>query len=155
VSHYQADASTIVKRYVLVETGSLWVEALTDPAASNTLSIAEVTRAEVASAFARRVRDGSLTPAEGSRLFAAFASHCTTQYSIVPTDNVVVDVAVDLLQRPPLRAYDAIQLATAVAVNDTLVTAGLPPLIFVTAHDRLVAAAQTEGLAVDNPNWHP
>jgi predicted nucleic acid-binding protein len=155
VSHYQADASTIVKRYVLGETGSLWVESIADPAERNTLSIAEVTRAEVASAFARRVRDGSLTPAEGSRLLAAFASHCTTQYRIVPTDNVVVDLAIDLTQRHPLRAYDAIQLATALAVNDSLIAAGLPPVIFVTADDRLLAAAQAEGLAVDNPNWHP
>jgi len=31
---------------------------------------------------------------------------------------------------------------------------GLPSLIFLAADDRLVDAAKTEGLLVDNPNWH-
>ena len=33
--------------------------------------------------------------------------------------------------------------------------AGLPSLIFLAADNRLVAVAQTEGLAADNPNKHP
>jgi hypothetical protein len=36
-----------------------------------------------------------------------------------------------------------------------MVTHGLPPLIFVSADDRLIAAAQAESLTADNPNSHP
>ena len=32
---------------------------------------------------------------------------------------------------------------------------GDPPLIFLAADDRLLTAAQLEGLTVDNPNRHP
>jgi hypothetical protein len=36
-----------------------------------------------------------------------------------------------------------------------LLANGLPPLVFVSADDNLMAAAQSERLAVDNPNLHP
>jgi uncharacterized protein len=62
---------------------------------------------------------------------------------------------VDLIQRYPLRAYDAVQLATAMVVNQSLAAHGLPPLYFVSADDRLITAAQAEGLTTDNPNSHP
>jgi predicted nucleic acid-binding protein len=60
-----------------------------------------------------------------------------------------------LFQRHPLRAYDAIQLASASIVNQALMAHGLPTLIFVTADDRLIAAARGEGVTAENPNWHP
>jgi predicted nucleic acid-binding protein len=60
-----------------------------------------------------------------------------------------------LLERHPLRAYDAIQLASALIANDALLTAGFAPLIVLAADDRLLDAAQAEGLMTDNPNAHP
>jgi hypothetical protein len=48
-----------------------------------------------------------------------------------------------------------VQLASALMARDTLRSAGLPPLTFLAADDRLLAAAQAEGLATDNPNAHP
>jgi len=68
--------------------------------------------------------------------------------------NIVL-LARDLLDRHPLRAYDAVQLASAIVANQALIAANLPPLVFVSADDRLNAVAATEGLAVDNPNLHP
>ena len=52
---YQCDASGLVKRYV-DEVGSDWVRALADLASAHIMSIADITRAEVTSALARRVR---------------------------------------------------------------------------------------------------
>jgi predicted nucleic acid-binding protein len=52
----------------------------------------------------------------------------------------------------PLRAYDAIQLASAMVANQALDTVQLAGLIFVSADDRLNTVAAAEGLAVDNPN---
>lgn len=151
---YQFDASGLVKRYV-DETGSNWVRTLVDPAQDNLISIAEVTRAEVASALARRTREGAITLDERDELLMTFQAHCATQYRLAPTEHAVVNLAVDLTQRHPLRAYDAVQLATALVVNNSLVTHALPPLVFVSADDGLLAAVQAEGLAVDNPNCHP
>jgi hypothetical protein len=48
-----------------------------------------------------------------------------------------------------------VQLASALMAHDALRSAGLPPLTFLAADDRLLAAAQAEGLATDNPNVHP
>jgi predicted nucleic acid-binding protein len=154
VPFYQLDASAIVKRYVS-ETGSAWVRVLVDPASANTISLAEVTRAEVANALQRRAREGSIGADESVLLMQTFRAHCATQYRLVPTDHAVVSLAVDLIQRYPLRAYDAVQLATAAHVNETLAASGLPAVVFVSGDDGLVAAALAEGLAVENPSDHP
>jgi predicted nucleic acid-binding protein len=154
VPFYQLDASAIVKRYV-TEIGSVWVRVLLDPAAGHTISIAEVTRAEVASALSRRARDGSVPATESAELIRTFEAHCVTQYRLVPTDHAIVGQSVHLVQQHPLRAYDAIQLATAIHVHQILVTSGFPALIFVSADDVLLATAQAEGLLTENPNDHP
>lgn len=57
--------------------------------------------------------------------------------------------AMDLLLTHPLRAYDAVQLASALS---------LPPLprgialAFVAADERLLAVAKKLGLPIENPN---
>jgi len=126
---YQFDASGLVKRYV-DETGSNWVRALFDPSQDNVISIADITRAEVASALARRTREGVITLNERDELMQAFQTHCATGYRLVLTEHSIIDLAVDLIQRYPLRAYDGVQLATAITVNQSLVAYSLPPLIF-------------------------
>jgi predicted nucleic acid-binding protein len=151
---YQFDSSGLVKRYV-DETGSDWVRAIVSPAQGNVISIADVTRAEVVSALARRAREGTITLDERDDLTQTFQAHAATQYQLVPTEPWIVDLAVDLIQRHPLRAYDALQLATALIVNRALIADGLPPLVFISADDRLIAAAQAEGLTADHPHWHP
>jgi uncharacterized protein len=60
-----------------------------------------------------------------------------------------------LLDMHPLRAYDAIQLASALAANTKLSVAGLPASIFVSADVQLLSVAIAEGLTVDDPNTHP
>ena len=136
------------------EVGSDWVRAIVVPAAANIVSIADITRAEVTSAFARRTREGIITLDEREALMQIFQAHCATQYRIVPTQPLIIDLATELPQRHPLRAYDAVQLASASLVNQSLIAHGLSPLIFVTADDRLIAAAGGEAIAAENPNLH-
>jgi uncharacterized protein len=124
------------------------------PAAANIVSIADITRAEVTSAFARRTREGIITLDEREALMQIFQAHCATQYRIVPTQPLIIDLATELPQRHPLRAYDAVQLASASLVNQSLIAHGLSPLIFVTADDRLIAAARGEAITAENPNLH-
>ena len=124
------------------------------PAAANIVSIADITRAEVTSAFARRTREGIITLDEREALMQIFQAHCATQYRIVPTQPLIIDLATELPQRHPLRAYDAVQLASASLVNQSLIAHGLSPLIFVTADDRLIAAAGGEAITAENPNLH-
>ena len=57
-----------------------------------------------------------------------------------------------LATQHPLRAYDAVQLATAWLLNRDLLDDSQAPLTFVCADDRLVAIAQAEGLLTETPN---
>jgi hypothetical protein len=67
----------------------------------------------------------------------------------------VIDQAITLTQEHRLRGYDAMQLATALITQKSLIDAKLSPLTFIAADTDLLAAAQAEGLAVENPNNYP
>ena len=154
MSLYFLDSSALAKRYV-TETGSAWVRALTDSAARNPLIIARITWVEVCSALARRQREGSLTPGEVTQATQTFRYDIDMQYQVAELDRTLAEVAGELVARHPLRAYDAVQLASALQVQSDLVRAEAPTLIFLSADDRLLAIAQAEGLLTDNPNHHP
>jgi uncharacterized protein len=155
VSVFYLDTSALVKRY-LAEVGSAWVVALTDPSSGHTIVTAELAQVEAAAAIAARQRaPGGITLKERDDAVDLLAVHCTTEYRLVGTNPIILDRAVRLTQNHPLRGYDAIHLATALIVNEQYLTAGLAGLMFVVADNDLVAAAQLEGLAIDNPNLHP
>ena len=150
---YYLDASGLCKRYVQ-ETGTAWVRALVT-ATGHTLLTARITLVETYSALARRRREGSV-PAADCRIAAqALTAHSATEYEFVELDMNIVSLTRDLLERHPLRAYDAVQLASAIVANRALVAAQLSPLVFVSADARLNAIAAAEGLTVDDPNSHP
>lgn len=151
---YYLDTSALSKRYVQ-EIGTVWVRTLVAPGAGHTLLTARLTMVEVYSALARRQREGSVLMADYAIAAQAFTTHSVTEYEFVELDLKVVALARDLLERHPLRAYDAVQLASALIANQALQAAPLPPLIFLSADDRLNLVAATEGLTVDNPNLHP
>ncbi len=152
---YYADTSVLVKRHV-AETGSAWVQGLTDPASGNAIMTARVSMVEVYSAFNRRVYEGTLDATDYTTVVNDFAALCTTEYQLIEFAPLIVDHARGVLERRrPLRAYDAIQLASALAANDALLAQRLAPLIFLAADQRLLGAARAEGLMVDNPNTHP
>jgi hypothetical protein len=65
---------------------------------------------------------------------------------------MVIETAQRLANQHPLRAYDAVLLATAWLANQNLVRAGQPPLTFACADTRLVAIAQAEDLQTENPS---
>jgi predicted nucleic acid-binding protein len=92
---YQCDASGLIKRYV-DEVGSNWVRVIVE-ASAHSMSIADITRAEVTSALARRAREGVITLGERDELVQAFRAHCATQYRIVQTQPGIIDLATELL----------------------------------------------------------
>ena len=120
------DASAVVKRYVN-EVGSDWVRAATSPASSPLLFTSRMTLAEVISAFARRLREGSLTAAEFGLARDIFSGDCLKEYQVMPPTVAVVELACILLQRYPLRAYDAMHLATALTANSSSRRRVTPP----------------------------
>ena len=53
-----------------------------------------------------------------------------------------------------MRAYDSIQLASAITARNSFAEADLPSPVFLTADDRLLMAARAEGFDTDNPNLY-
>lgn len=138
-----------MKRY-LTEVGSIWVMNQTNPVLSNLIVVAEITRVEIAAALAaRQGASGGITIGERDSLFKLLAQHHTNEYRAVPISITVADRAMNLTQAHRLRGYDAVQLATALAV-----AAVIPNLVFVSADDDLLTAARIEGLATENPNTY-
>lgn len=151
---YYADSSVLVKRHVQ-ELGSAWFQALAAPAAHNLIFTASISIVEFYSALNRRRREATLDLAYYQAIAADFDALCVAQYTLIELTNQVIERSRELIEHHPLRSYDAIQLATALVTNRTLLLADLPALTFLSADQRLLSAAQAEGLAVDNPAAHP
>ena len=153
MSFFQVDTSALVKRYVL-EAGSAWIQSLCQDNSGHTIAISQVTPVEVASALARKLREGTITPEGKESALRLFLGDCKHRYQIIRLKQSIIEKAVQLTQQHPLRAYDALQLASALVVNDSLVQAELDPLILLSADERLCEAGRAEGLLVDNPSLH-
>lgn len=151
---YYLDASALVKRYV-TEIGTGWIRTLVAPADANLLLTSRVTIVEIRSALARRRREESVSSEEHTFALDALRAHSLAQYRLIEFDASVADLAGDLLERYPLRTYDAVQLASVLTVTAVVTDAGLPAPSFLTADDRLLEIADAEGLPTDNPNRHP
>jgi predicted nucleic acid-binding protein len=151
---YYLDSSALVKRYV-TETGSPWLRAELYASARNPVVIARITWVEVLTALARRQREGTLARQDLLEVVRQLRHHLDTQYQVVELDGPLTERAGELVMRHPLRAYDAVQLAAAMQVYEDLARAQGLVLVFLSADDRLLSAAQTEGLSTDNPNHHP
>ncbi|HXG63888.1 MAG TPA: type II toxin-antitoxin system VapC family toxin [Blastocatellia bacterium] len=151
---YYADSSVLVKRHVQ-EVGTSWFRSVSDPATGNALITSRLSVVEVYSAFNRRRREAKLSQADYTQLADDFAAICAAEYQIIELTVKVTERARLLLEKYPLRAGDAIQLASALVASDTLQIAGLPAPIFLAADDRLLNAARAEGLATDDPRAHP
>ena len=101
------DASALVKRYV-EETGSATVRRVLTSPAVTTSRLSEV---EIASALARRCREGTLSRHERDRALAAIPRDVASLY-VVDLTAEVTRTSLALLARHPLRTGDAIQLAS-------------------------------------------
>ena len=154
MADYYADSSALVKRHVY-ETGTPWIRSLCDPAVGNVIITARISVVEVLSALNRRRREARIGTTEYSQIAADFSTICAAEYQLVELTESVVERARALLESHAMRAYDAVQLASALTTRDTLLSAGLSPLTFLASDDHLLLTAQTEGLATDNPNEHP
>jgi len=155
VNAYFLDTSALVKRYV-PEIGSDWILSITDPATDNDLAISQITWVEVHSAFARRLRDRSLSAQRFDLIVQKVREDFENEYRVVDVDQTLIETATELVMQHPLRAYDSVQLASALRFQSTtLLSQPETRLIFVSADNRLLDIAQSEGLATDNPNNYP
>lgn len=133
------DASALVKRYVR-EPGS---GAIRGPLAGDVPVTSRLSEIEIASALVRRAREGGISPAERDRALAALAADIASIY-VVELLPAVTRSALALLRAHPLRAGDAVQLASCLHAQEQVGVS----VSFVAYDTRLADAAREEGLAV-------
>jgi predicted nucleic acid-binding protein len=138
-----ADSSALVKPYA-DEADSGTVRGL------EVIVVCELAHVDVPAALWRTHRIGELTPSDTALLVAAFkADYCGTadeapRFAVVALTAGVLDEAARLVGVHGLRAYDAVQLASATATRDAV-----DGDVTLAAFDRrLCDAAAQEGLAV-------
>ena len=157
MTRYFLDTSALIKRYVHDEPGHAWISELCAAESGHTVLIAEVALVEVVATFCRMARESPprVTTEGRDSLIALFREHDVHQsYVVVTIQRALIERAASLCLSHPLRAYDALQLACALeARDDAILVDGSAPA-FVCADIHLLAAAQAEGLSVENPKAH-
>jgi uncharacterized protein len=152
---YFLDTSALVKRYV-TETGSTWVTAQCRPESGHTLIISQATLVEAVAMFCRKSRQQDInqriSEAERDQNIMLFRRDARRQYNVVRVTSTIYTRAGDLCRLHRLRAYDAVQLACALAVRNKLAVIGIQAPTFVSADAELLNIANIEGLSIENPS---
>jgi predicted nucleic acid-binding protein len=127
-------------------------------AEDNVLVSAEITIAEVAAALGVITRMGRISRHQRNAFWEQFTRDLLQRYEFLPTRRTIITRAAALCLKHPLRGFDAIHLASGLQLQETLEQQGVEgdalSSTYVTSDDRLVTAAQAEGLTVENPFWH-
>ena len=150
---YYLDTSAFAKRY-LAGRGSSWINELFGQSAQDRFVSAELISVEVVCAIARAEREARISTRLRNSLAARSLEETRTKLELAVASRQIFGHASQLALRHALRAYDAIHLATALQVLNRSLALGLPAPIFVSADADLRAAAQAEGLMVENPSEH-
>jgi len=127
-------------------------QLLSEP--SNEVFISLLSLAEVSAAFSICVRRGKLEQRQGRLAYHAFVSDVVGgKYRLVPAALSIVVHAADLTQQHPLKGYDAVQVASGLALDRAIESEGLE-LIFVSSDQQVLNAAEAEELMMVNPHEH-
>jgi predicted nucleic acid-binding protein len=145
------DASALVKRYA-PEVGAAVVDYLFAQAGRGRLLCLMLGVAEVSAALVRKRNSGSIT----SPMFAAAMTQLRMEVLMaadfikLPADNALIATAIPLAEKHAINATDAIVLQTALTIITQRRAAG-DDLVLVASDQRLLRAAQAEGVFTLNP----
>lgn len=133
------DTSVVLKLLVADEVGGdaaerLWLE-------SDFVVCAEIGYVEARAALAAVHRNSRLTT-ESYITAKQELEELWSQVDVVAVTAELVRAAGDLAERERLRGYDAVHLAASLAASSA---------VFASADDRLLAAAERNGLSISNP----
>jgi predicted nucleic acid-binding protein len=150
------DTSALMKLYI-AEIGSNWLKTFVQ---QNRVGISELTFYEAATVLRRRTLEGTITDLQALAIYATLQND-STNYDVLElraNDQLrrVLGLAFNPLGNLRLRALDAIQIAAAQIMSETVSQMNPPiPFVFVSADAQLLRVAQHLGLATDNPENHP
>lgn len=148
MSAYYLDASAAVKPYS-EERGADLVEELLNGVTAVYLS--RVGIVEVVAAFFKKTRTGEMHVSEATSALEDFRVDLEDVYKIVEVDGATTETAIEVARDHRLRAYDCLQLATAILLQKERSRLGLEPLVMLSSDSELNEAAGREGLTVEDP----
>ena len=140
------DTSALLKLYIAEEGTDRVIEAA-EGVADGRIAILVLTPLEARSAIRRREREGDISSADADLALEKIEGDCSTLFLTQPLSSPVMEEAARLIDRHPLRAYDALQLAGCLVVREAMPE----PVTFVCADARLCEAAANEGLTTLDP----
>ena len=113
--------------------------------------INEITGPEVLSALHRRFRNGDLPSEQFSEARNDFKTDYLNIFQGISVSEPIISVAMQLIEKYPLKGYDSVQLAIAIHFQTILRAFDGEEVHFVCSDRILNNAAQSEGLSVINP----
>jgi predicted nucleic acid-binding protein len=143
---YFLESSALAKLFVF-EIGSEPLIRLLDTVEDSHKLVSSLASLEVRSAIRRRERVGEILPSDAGQALDALEAE-SLRIVEQPVTPVVIDVARLVVDGHPLRALDALHLATCIVVRDTL---RISDICFVSADDALLKAADAEQFPILNP----
>lgn len=136
---YYLDTSSATKLY-LQERGSAEMVGLVGHPEAHRLAILVITVVEFRSAIRRRQRTGELENSLATAALESFRLQLGARIEVLPANDAVFQLAEGLVDRYPLKASDAIQLAGCLMLR--AVSAMAP--IFTASDGQLLRAAISE-----------
>lgn len=144
---YYFDSGGLVKNYVQ-ERGTDWVQStIADP--ENLLLISKTAGPEVISALVRKRTQGELADVDYQEAVSRFERDLADHFVQLTVSDPLSREAIEIIKIEVLRAYDAVQLATALRFRSI---SGVFPFVFVSADGALCRAAERRGPEVVNPD---
>lgn len=138
---FYLDTSCIAKLFIQEVDSERLRRVITE---SDAVSSSDLSCVEMHSMIERRRREKLLSAREAKRISEVFQADWA-HFGKIPVDEPVLQKARKLLAKHPLRTLDALQLASALRLQDHLEE----PIGFLSADERLVAAAHRERLRTD------
>jgi len=152
VNSFYLDASSLAKRYV-PETGSPQVHAILNTIPGERVSVLNVGAGEVISILVRKRNAGVISDAYFGQAVLDFETeivHATAVRKISVSNRLALS-SFPLIVAHSINSTDAITLRSALAFARKLRAAG-DDLVLVASDQRLLRAAQAEGLVTFNPD---
>ena len=136
------DTSALIKRFV-TEKGTSWVRSTVVRDAP--IATAKIAYAEIFAGLARKLRERQISQSLHALACRQFERDWRSYIQVELRDEVLYQ-ARDLIQRHPLRGFDAVHLASALMLRNELDE----QVTFAAADRRLLQAAGTENLVAIN-----
>jgi predicted nucleic acid-binding protein len=152
--NFYLDSSALAKKYI-VELGTARVLDLFRRGTGNSIYVAQITGVEVISAISRRLRGASLSPDVAQKAVRRLRRDLSDRLLTIRISDKIIADAMRLSETHGLRAYDAVQLATANELENRTSLGAVSSIVFVSADERLNQVASATGLIVQDPNAIP